>query len=136
LNLSHKFYTEEGSKSQSLFVIKSDSDSILERDPFGHLRVSNITAGLLGVPVTSDEMKKFGNGKVSCKLGTLLFDKYDLSVVATLACLLYQQAPGGSLLLLSLARGWSGSREMAFQPKRCYLMLGGVITPPGFSVKR
>jgi hypothetical protein len=56
LGLSHMMYAEENEKHPSLFLVRTSSDSFVERDNLDTLRFENAECGAHGVPVMSVEL--------------------------------------------------------------------------------
>lgn len=104
LSLSHSKFAEENDRHASLFMVNTTSPSIIEPDYANTLRFCNDQCGLYDIPVVAVDLQY--NQKPT-------------------------EVPAGSLILCSLARGWEGSRPKPFPVKRCYLVVDGIITPPG-----
>jgi uncharacterized SAM-binding protein YcdF (DUF218 family) len=98
LGLSHSDYCEEDREGATLFAIKTASATETFMDPFGRLTWSCTDSGLDFLPVTSVTENLQGPAPV----------------------------PAGSVILLSLTRGWGGLLS-EYSPKRCYLMVIGIL---------
>jgi hypothetical protein len=97
-DLSHSDYCEEGREGATLFAIKTASITVTFMDPFGRLTWSCTDSGLDSLPVTSVAEKLQGPAPV----------------------------PAGSVILLGLTSGWGGFLN-EYSPKRCYLMVIGIL---------
>jgi hypothetical protein len=101
LGLPFRNYCEEGEACHSMFIVKLRTETSTSLDGVGSLILTSTECGLVNLRVTSVAQRLEGP----------------------------RSYPPGSLVIVGLARGWNGGSSGYFNPKRCYLMVIGIISP-------
>jgi hypothetical protein len=95
------FYCKLVYEMMSKFIVKLRTETSTSLDGVGSLILTSTECGLVNLRVTSVAQRLEGP----------------------------RSYPPGSLVILGLARGWNGGSSGYFNPKRCYLMVIGIISP-------